>query len=277
MVPQGEQGSELFRPPRGARSRSSCALSSLVLVPERQFLTNDFLQALALQPNDLGIIFNIAIIEQKGVEILFELPPDRRTLADLNIALADGEDSLRCVPARSPLLPRLLTLRFGRLFEQLANDKSPATPYDRGLPGHRLRYGQGLSRRAPDVLAGQEAYEATEAAKVDRAKQARDVERQRLADAEAQRLEEIAKQARVLAEERRAMGESHSAYLSSRTVVESDDEDKKRKSGGKKRKTKGKKEDKEDGGSSEDEGEKPKPKKKKVSFAFGIGLGVGLS
>ena len=95
--------------------------------------------------------------------------------------------------------------------------------------------------------------------------------------AEAQRLEEIAKQARVLAEERRAMGEKHSEYVLSRNVVESDEEEKKRKGAGKKRKTKGKKEDKDEVGTSDEEGEKqqPKPKKKKVRFVLAHRFGVG--
>jgi RNA polymerase-associated protein CTR9 len=50
-------------------------------------------QARDLQPNDLAILFNIAIIQQKGVEILFDLPPHRRTLAEIHVALADAEAS----------------------------------------------------------------------------------------------------------------------------------------------------------------------------------------
>lgn len=50
-------------------------------------------QAHALMPEDPAIMFNIAIIQQKGIELLFELPPARRTLADIHLALSDCEES----------------------------------------------------------------------------------------------------------------------------------------------------------------------------------------
>lgn len=50
-------------------------------------------QAHELQAHDLASLWNVALVQQKGVEILFALPVERRTLAEINIALADLEQS----------------------------------------------------------------------------------------------------------------------------------------------------------------------------------------
>ncbi|KAK4704656.1 RNA polymerase-associated protein CTR9, partial [Phenoliferia sp. Uapishka_3] len=201
--------------------------------------------ALELQPNDLAIIFNIAIIQQKGIEILFDLPPARRTLAEIRLALADCEESQK-------------------LFERLANDKNDHPPYSKELPFQRQKYGVSLAKRAVDTIGIQEAYEATEQARVERSRQAREAERERQAEEEARKKAEIDKRAHELAEQRRKMREEAELYAQTKLGldVESDDEKKKKEKGGKKRKSA--KAKKEDGESSDEEDDKPKPKKKKA-------------
>ncbi|KAL8290248.1 hypothetical protein RQP46_003187 [Phenoliferia psychrophenolica] len=205
--------------------------------------------ALLLQPTDLAIIFNIAIIQQKGIEILFELPPPRRTLAEITLALADCEESQK-------------------LFERLASDPEPHPPYARELPAQRQKYGVSLAKRSGDIIAAQQTYEATEQARVERAKQAREAERERQAEEEARRQAEIDQRALELAEQRRKMREEAELYAQTKLgMVESDEEDKKRekKAAGKKRKPK--KEKREEGESTAEEDEKPKAKKRKSKAA----------
>ena len=46
-------------------------------------LTFKDVQALHLQPGDKAIMYNIAMIQQKSAEMLFALPPAKRSLSDL--------------------------------------------------------------------------------------------------------------------------------------------------------------------------------------------------
>jgi len=46
-------------------------------------LTFKDVQALHLQPGDKAITYNIAMIQQKSAEMLFALPPNKRSLSDL--------------------------------------------------------------------------------------------------------------------------------------------------------------------------------------------------
>jgi len=46
-------------------------------------LTFKDVQALHLQPGDKAITYNIAMIQQKSAEMLFALPPAKRSLSDL--------------------------------------------------------------------------------------------------------------------------------------------------------------------------------------------------
>jgi len=42
-----------------------------------------YAQVLHLQPGDKAIVYNIAMIQQKSAEMLFALPPNKRSLSDL--------------------------------------------------------------------------------------------------------------------------------------------------------------------------------------------------
>lgn len=49
------------------------------------------MQAQALAPADLAIAFNVALIQQKGLELLLGLAYERRSLADIKIAAEEAE------------------------------------------------------------------------------------------------------------------------------------------------------------------------------------------
>lgn len=51
------------------------------------------MQAQALHPEDTATTYNIALIQQRGLEILFDLPPERRTLEELQQAIADADQA----------------------------------------------------------------------------------------------------------------------------------------------------------------------------------------
>jgi len=50
---------------------------------EQYTLTSKYAQALHLQPGDKAIMYNIAMTQQKSAEMLFALPPNKRSLSDL--------------------------------------------------------------------------------------------------------------------------------------------------------------------------------------------------
>ena len=50
-----------------------------------------------LQPSDRAILYNIAMILQKGAEILLGLDPSKRTLEELQIAVTQAEQAARWV------------------------------------------------------------------------------------------------------------------------------------------------------------------------------------
>lgn len=63
-----------------------------------------------------------------------------------------------------------------------------------------------------EALQQQEAYESTEAAKIERARQEREAERQRLADAERRRMEETRQRNEELARKRQEMLETTATW-----------------------------------------------------------------
>ncbi|SGY78722.1 BQ5605_C008g04925 [Microbotryum silenes-dioicae] len=212
--------------------------------------------ALSLQPRDLSIKYNIALMQQKGVQVLFDLTPQRRTLEQLRLAIQDANESQA-------------------LFLELQNDPTDPAPYQKDFPRQRFNYGKGLLTRAPLIQEAQETYEATEQAAVDRARQAREEERRRRDEMEAQRLAQLQEQASRLAEQRKRMQEEAAQWTLSATFADSDEDgfeaegkekkkrEKKSVGGGKKRGKKEKREGSETAESSS-EGEEDKPKKKRV-------------
>ncbi|GAA6001271.1 uncharacterized protein JCM10292_006986 [Rhodotorula paludigena] len=209
-------------------------------------------KATDLNPADLANVFNMAILKQKGLELLANLPVEKRTSVELRAAYEHLQSS-------------------AVLFDQLANDTVEPSPYPKDVARQRRSYTTSLERRFAGLLEAQQAYEATESGKLEQARRAREAEQQRLDELERERLAQIQRQAEALAEQRKRMREEAEqwAALSKAWADEDDDDDgKKRKggAGGKKRKStkvKGGDEAEFTGESSDDGGEVDKPAKKK--------------
>ncbi|KAJ7646672.1 RNA polymerase II-associated protein [Roridomyces roridus] len=188
--------------------------------------------ALHIQSNDKAVMYNIAMIQQKSVEMLFGLPTNKRTLKDLKRAIEHGNNAQK-------------------LFASLAADKAAAVPYSRDLADQRRRYGDIMLRKSEEHLATQKQVEADIQAKMDSARQKRQEERDRLEALEREKMEALKKDAEKLAEERRVAREQ--ALEWTREVrMESDEE--------KERKPKKARKQKADG--SGDEAEPPKKKRR---------------
>lgn len=57
-------------------------------------------------------------------------------------------------------------------------------PFDIDIAHQRKRYGESLLRRTSELSESQEAYESSEIAKIEKARKEREIERQKLAEAE---------------------------------------------------------------------------------------------
>lgn len=144
------------------------------------------------------------------------------------------------------------------------------------MPGQRLKYGTSLLNRAEGIIETQEAYEATEQARLNAARRAREEERARIAAEEEERREVQRRKDEMLAEQRKKMREdaAEKQWELSQRFEGEEEEEKERKSrkqekaaaggGGNKKRSKKSKADDDASGSEEEE--KPKKKKTKVGF-----------
>ncbi|KAF8709624.1 Tetratricopeptide repeat, partial [Rhizoctonia solani] len=221
-----------------------------------------------LAPTDKSIVYNIAMIEQKAAEMLFALPPDKRTLIDLESAVQHAGHSQK-------------------LFASLHADPSSTTPYNRDVADQRRKYGDSILRKAPEQLSIQQAYEAQINARRDAAKLKRQEESERVLEAE-----RIAREAREREAERlrvdrqKAREEVEKWNVELAIKAESSDEERERKArrkreagegGEKKKRKKIKREDDEGGavfsdeeledGNKEEKPKKPRLKKRVVQDA----------
>ncbi|GAA5937370.1 uncharacterized protein JCM15063_002885 [Sporobolomyces koalae] len=206
-------------------------------------------QATDLYPTDLSNIFNMAVLKQKAIEILYGRTNEMRTSAQLGKAFEYLESSQA-------------------LFEQLIQDKTAQTPYQRDYPRHRSAYGRSLEGRYQSILDQQLAYETTEAGKINQARQAREEARARQLAEQARIEAERQRQAEALAEQRKKMREETEQWAAlSKDFPDSDDDEavgsKKKKGGAKKRKsTKIKGGEEAEASSTDEDGEKPAKKKR---------------
>ena len=166
VVRQGKQGTIV----RVDDNRTGIHTKSTTTCHLCQEVTADFLraQALHIHPADKAIVYNIAMIQQKSAELLFSLPPAKRTLADLERGIA------RAVHAQ-------------KMFGSLAADPAGAVPYDRDLAEERKKYADSMLRRAEEHLSAQRQHEAEQAARMEGARQRRAAERERIEALEVRR------------------------------------------------------------------------------------------
>ncbi|KAM0788951.1 hypothetical protein ACM66B_003026 [Microbotryomycetes sp. NB124-2] len=224
--------------------------------------------AVELQPRDLSYQWNLALVQQKGVEMLQNLRPERRTLVEIRQSLEDLAASQK-------------------IYERLEADPNPRPPYPKELLRQRLKYGESLLKKSEETISRQTEYEQTEEAKVMLAKKLRQEERERQMMIEQQKLEEQRRKDEALAEQRRIMREEAAQWALSKSFADSDEEEggaggepkkkkeKKAGGGGRKRTKKAQKSGGGDGGEgeeeaeaqstdSDEEAEASKPKKKKT-------------
>lgn len=76
-----------------------------------------------------------------------------------------------------------------RLFAALANDKSPALPYNREVADQRRKYGDIMLRKADEHLASQRQHEAEQLARIEAGRRKREDERKRQEEAEASQIQ----------------------------------------------------------------------------------------
>lgn len=106
-------------------------------------------------------MYNIAMIQQKSAELLFSLPPTKRTLAELQRGIAHA-------------------VHAQKMFASLASDPASAVPYDRDLAEERKKYADSMMRRAEEHLSAQRQHEGEQAARMEGARQRRAAERERV-------------------------------------------------------------------------------------------------
>ncbi|KIK69347.1 hypothetical protein GYMLUDRAFT_214453 [Collybiopsis luxurians FD-317 M1] len=193
-------------------------------------------KALHIQPNDKAILYNIAMIEQKSAEMLFSIPPAKRTLKDLERVIEMAQHALK-------------------LFGALASDKSQQVPYSRDIADQRRKYGENMLRKKDDHLSAQTKFEGETQARLDQARQIRLEEKQRMEALEREKMEALRREAEKLAQERRLAREQALEWTREARMNESDEEKEKRPK--KSKKVKG-----DAPAGSGDEGEAPKKKRR---------------
>ncbi|KIO17833.1 hypothetical protein M407DRAFT_84591 [Tulasnella calospora MUT 4182] len=160
--------------------------------------------AFHLQPQDKSILYNIAMIEQKALEMMVSVEDlSKRTSPDLEMAIEHAKHAQK-------------------LFNSLASDESKTLPYSKDLADQRRKYGESLLRRAEDHLSRQYEYERENAAQVEAARKAREDEAERLRAIQKKQKEEEARRQATL--ERRELTRQ---LMESYRADSDDDEDRK--------------------------------------------------
>jgi hypothetical protein len=169
-------------------------------------------------PKDDSIRFNIATIQQKGLEIIQELAPNRRTVVQVKEAIAQAQEAQT-------------------IFQSLASvDGKTPTPYSIEMAQQRVRYGTiQIGKASSDTLVSQEQYEAEELAKQEATRGQREAEKARQQQLEAARLEEIRIKNAALAEERRRLQEAAKEWMEAHKAHDSDEDRTKKKRGPRKK------------------------------------------
>ncbi|KAH9170927.1 RNA polymerase II-associated protein [Lactarius sanguifluus] len=167
-------------------------------------------KALHIQPVDKAIVYNIAMIQQKSAELLFSLPPTKRTLAELQRGIAHA-------------------MHAQKMFGSLASDPASAVPYDRDLAEERKKYADSMLRRAEEHLSAQRQHEGEQAARMEGARQRRAAERERVETLEREREAKLRTEAEALAAARALARQEAQQWSADLVKNESDEEREQRK------------------------------------------------
>ncbi|KAF5351734.1 hypothetical protein D9756_007677 [Leucocoprinus leucothites] len=165
-------------------------------------------KALHIQPGDKAIMYNIAMIQQKSAEMLFTLPPNKRSLADLQRVIEQASHAQK-------------------IFASLANVKTQLVPYSKDIADNRRKYGESMLRKAEDHLTTQRQHEEDTLARLEAARRKRQEEKERQEAVERELQEKLRIEAEKLAEERRLAREQAMEWT--REVRMDSDEEKEKK------------------------------------------------
>ncbi|TIA91902.1 hypothetical protein E3P81_01822 [Wallemia ichthyophaga] len=188
-------------------------------------------------PKDKSVKYNIAMIEQKMLQVVLDTPIEKRALRDLERAIELSPESQE-------------------LFGQLAAEEPATVPFSIDLAEQRQAFGEGLAVRGPGEIEKQQAYEAEKVEKSEKYKLEKEAAQQKAKEDEAHRLDMIKKRSEELAEKRKQAQED---IKNLRETLKAEEEAEERSKSEKKNKTKRK--GSEDGQSGDEEAPK-KPKRK---------------
>ncbi|KAH8924948.1 TPR-like protein [Atractiella rhizophila] len=198
------------------------------------------IKARDLALKDDSIPYNVAMIQQKGLEILLELPNPRRKAAQLKEAIGQVKEAQQTFAALS----------------------KTTTFFDPELAHQRHRYSSSLLNKAEEVLAAQEEWERGEEDKLAKVQGERMEEQKRRVEEAAQKQREYQERQKETAEKRKIMlAESQAWTAGLKGMMSDSDEEGKKKRKRTKKKIPGT-ETLEDGEDGEDS--KRKRRKKRV-------------
>ncbi|KIY52457.1 RNA polymerase II-associated protein [Fistulina hepatica ATCC 64428] len=181
---------------KATKSQSYAAMNTCLSYAQRAF---------HICPQDKAILYNIAMIQQKSAEMMFTLPPEKRTLVDLQRAIHQATHAQE-------------------LFASLASDRATMVPYSRDIADQRRKYGENMLRKSEDHLSRQREYEDQVHARQANARQRRMEDKARQQEIERRKAEESRIAAQQLAEERRKAREQAQEWSREAGLNESDDE-----------------------------------------------------
>ncbi|KAG8995767.1 hypothetical protein FRB94_011657 [Tulasnella sp. JGI-2019a] len=165
--------------------------------------------ALHIQLHDKSILYNVAMIEQKALEMLLSIEDmSKRSSDDLERAIEHAKHAQK-------------------LFNSLASDDAKNLPYSKDIADQRRKYGENILRKADEHLANQQKHDMESESQVAAARKLREEEHERhLAQIAA---EQAAKHQReeALREARRVARETAAQWTAAFKDESEDDEDRK--------------------------------------------------
>ncbi|TIB72226.1 Sec63-domain-containing protein [Wallemia mellicola] len=189
-------------------------------------------------PKDKSIKYNIAMIEQKMLQVVLDTPSDKRSLQDLQKAID-------------------LSVESQELFGKLAAEDPATVPFSVDLAEQRQAFGEGLVVRGPSEIEKQKVFEAERHERTEKSRREKEAALQKAKEDEAHRLEMIKKRSEELAEKRK---QAHEDIKNLRETLKAEEEaEEKSKT---EKKSKQKRKETEDGNESDENEPVKKPKRK---------------
>ncbi|KAJ1909332.1 protein required for normal CLN1 and CLN2 G1 cyclin expression [Tieghemiomyces parasiticus] len=161
-------------------------------------------RALELQPDDLTVSYDLALVAQAYAQLVADKPTDQRSVADITQALVHLERSHELFEA---LARHPGVVRQPLPGEPAPKDPKPEWPYDRKLTEQRMRFGESLTSKLRKHLEEQQRLAAERESTIEATRRRREEERKRVeAEQEAQHARE-AEELRQIEESRQRIQE----------------------------------------------------------------------